>query len=107
MPRIHFVLANGERRAIDAASRQSLMEAATDNDIPGIVAECGGACACGTCHVYIDPADAGRLSPPSAMELDMLDGVAASRQPGSRLSCQIVASDTLDGLIVRVPDRQT
>jgi 2Fe-2S ferredoxin len=106
MPRIIFVLADGERRAVGSAPRSSIMVTAIDNDIPGIAAECGGACACATCHVYIDPTDLDRLPAASAMERDMLDGVAAERRPGSRLSCQIAVSDALDGLIVHIPDRQ-
>jgi 2Fe-2S ferredoxin len=106
MPRIVFVLADGERRAVDAAARSSIMLTAIDTDIPGIVAECGGACACATCHVYIDPAHLDRLPEVSPMEREMLEGVASDKRPGSRLSCQIQVSDALDGLVVHIPDRQ-
>jgi len=82
------------------------MLAAIDHNIPGIMAECGGACACGTCHVYIDPADLSRLPAPQPMELEILSAVAADRRPESRLSCQIALSDALDELTVHVPDRQ-
>ncbi len=82
------------------------MQAAVDNGISGIVAECGGACACATCHVYIDPPDLGRMPAASLIEREMLDGVAAERRPESRLSCQIRLTDALDGLVVRVPERQ-
>jgi 2Fe-2S ferredoxin len=106
MPNIVFVLANGERRAVQAAERQSIMVAATDHGIEGIAAECGGACACATCHVYIDTADSGRPPAPSPLEREMLDGVAAPRRPESRLSCQITATAELDGLVVHIPETQ-
>ncbi len=106
MPRIVFVLQGGERRIVEAVGRRSIMLAAIDNDVPGIAAECGGACACATCHVYIDSADLARIPEMSLIEREMLDGVAAEKRPESRLGCQIVVSDALDGLIVHVPDRQ-
>ena len=77
------------------------MEGAIDNNLPGVLAECGGACACATCHVYVDNEWASRLEPLSDMEDAMLDS-ALSRQPNSRLSCQIEVDDSLDGLIVHV-----
>jgi 2Fe-2S ferredoxin len=106
MPRIVFVLATGERRTVDAQDRLSIMVTAIDNDIPGIAGECGGACACATCHVYVDGDDVGRVPSASLMEREMLDGVAAERRPESRLGCQIAVSEALDGLTVHVPDRQ-
>lgn len=106
MPSITFVFETGERRTVDAAERRSVMLTAIDHDVPGIAAECGGACACATCHVYIDQADIARVPPPTRMEQDMLEGVAAERRPESRLGCQITMTDALDGLIVHVPDRQ-
>ena len=81
------------------------MEAAIDNDVPGIVAECGGSCSCATCHVYVNPEWAERLPPPDALEDGMLDCVI-DRQPNSRLSCQIQVNDSLDGMHVRVPADQ-
>jgi len=106
MPQIVFVLPDGERRTVDVPERLSIMLAAIDNDIPGIAAECGGACACATCHIYLDPADADRVPSASLMEREMLDGVAAERRPGSRLGCQIAITNALDGLTVHIPDRQ-
>jgi ferredoxin, 2Fe-2S len=106
MPRIVFVLATGERRTVDTHDRLSIMVTAIDNDIPGIAGECGGACACATCHVYVDRDDIQRVPAASLMEREMLDGVAAERRPESRLGCQIAVSDALDGLIVHIPDRQ-
>lgn len=91
----------GNRHELDLAVGSTVMEGAIDNDVPGVVAECGGACACATCHVYVDNAWAGRLAPLSEMEDAMLES-ALSRQPSSRLSCQIEVADELDGLIVQV-----
>jgi 2Fe-2S ferredoxin len=82
------------------------MEAAVDNDVDGVVAECGGACACATCHVYVDPEWQERLPAIEAMEDAMLDAVM-DRQPGSRLSCQIELTAELDGLRVRVADNNS
>jgi len=81
------------------------MEAAVDNDVAGIVAECGGACSCATCHVYVDPAWTAKLAPPDAQERGMLECVL-DRRDTSRLSCQIVLTPALDGLILRVADEQ-
>ncbi len=106
MPRVVFVLSNGDRRIVDAQDRLSIMVTAIDNDIPGIAGECGGACACATCHVYVDADDLNRVPAASLMEREMLDGVAAERRPESRLGCQIAVSEALDGLTVHMPDRQ-
>jgi 2Fe-2S ferredoxin len=106
MPRLVFVLGGGERRTVDVPERLSIMLAAIDNDIPGIVGECGGACACATCHVYVDPDHLSRLPAAGLIEREMLDGVAAPRRPESRLGCQIAMTGGLDGLVVHVPERQ-
>ena len=105
MPGIVFVQADGVRREIDAPSGITLMEAARVNDVQGVVAQCGGACACGTCHVYVDPAWIGRLEPAEDMELGMLETAWQPRE-NSRLSCQITLAPALDGLVVVVPERQ-
>ena len=81
------------------------MEAAIRHLVPGIEAECGGACACATCHVYVDEAWAAKTGEPSPMEEDMLD-FAFDVQPNSRLSCQIKVTEALDGLVVRTPEQQ-
>lgn len=101
MPLITYVDPAGTRHEIDVAAGSTVMEGAIDNNVPGIVAECGGACACATCHVYVDTAWFGRLEPLSDMEDAMLDS-ALSRQPTSRLSCQLEVTDELDGLLVNV-----
>ena len=105
MAKIHFVDHTGEKRTIEVENGATVMEGAIRNAIPGIEAECGGACACATCHVYVDEAWTAEVGEPEAMEEDMLD-FAYEVQPNSRLSCQIKVRDALDGLVVRVPARQ-
>jgi 2Fe-2S ferredoxin len=101
MPRITFITAAGDRQEIEAESGLSVMQIARLHDL-GIEGECEGSIACATCHVIVDPADAARLDEASAEEEDMLD-LAPGVQPTSRLGCQIVLSDELDGLTVRLP----
>jgi 2Fe-2S ferredoxin len=105
MAKITYIEANGVTHAVEAANGSTVMENAIRNDVPGIVAECGGACSCATCHVYVDEQWADEVGPPSAMEEDMLD-FAFDVRPTSRLSCQIKVRDELDGLVVHVPSRQ-
>lgn len=101
MPRITYFDPAGARHDVDVTIGSTVMEGAIDNNVPGVVAECGGACACATCHVYVDDSSLKRLQAMSDMEDAMLDS-ALSRQPNSRLSCQIEVDDTLDGLVVHV-----
>jgi len=105
MPRIVFIEASGMDYEVEAESGLSLMENAVRNAIPGIVAECGGACSCATCHVYIDEAWLNKVGSANAIEQEMLD-FAYDTQPNSRLSCQIRVTDAFDGLTVRIPERQ-
>jgi ferredoxin, 2Fe-2S len=105
MPRVSFIQPDGAVQTVDVPAGLSLMEAAIDNGVPGIVAECGGACSCATCHVYVDPEWAGRLKAADALESGMLD-CALERRETSRLSCQITLTDALDGLVVHVPEAQ-
>ena len=105
MPKITYIEFNEAQHEVSVSSGGSLMEAAVDNDVPGIVAECGGSCSCATCHVYVDAAWAERLGPPSTHETDMLECVV-DQQDNSRLSCQIQITDELDGLVVRLPEFQ-
>ena len=97
-------LADGREITLDVPEGQSLMEAATQRGVPGIIGECGGSMSCATCHVVVDPAWSDRAGTPSAFEDDMLDITDASRQPTSRLSCQIKMTAALDGIVVSVPD---
>ncbi len=105
MTKITFVEVDGTRHETDAENGSSVMETAIIAGIPGIVGECGGACTCATCHVYVDEAWAEKAGAPSAMEEDMLD-FAFEVNPNSRLSCQITVKDELDGLVVLVPSQQ-
>lgn len=105
MPKVTYRQPDGAEKTIDVPNGWSLMEAAIQNDIPGIVAECGGGCACATCHVYV--LDGKPVPPITDMEGDMLECTAAERKPNSRLSCQLKMSADLDGLVVLIPDRQT
>jgi len=107
MAKINFVDHSGETRSIDAEIGSTVMEAAIRNAIPGIEAECGGACACATCHVYVDEAWLGITStPPTGSQEDSMLSFAALAQPNSRLSCQITVTEALDGLVVRLPEGQ-
>jgi len=105
MVKLTFVQPDGASRTVDAEPGVTVMEAAKLNDIPGIEAECGGACACATCHVYVDPEWVEKTGKPEAIEEDMLDFAFDVRKE-SRLSCQIKVTPDLDGLTVRVPAKQ-
>ncbi|MEO1253208.1 MAG: 2Fe-2S iron-sulfur cluster-binding protein [Pseudomonadota bacterium] len=105
MPKITYIEHSGAEHQIDAETGASVMETAVKNMVPGIDADCGGACACATCHVYVDEAWLEKVGKPEAMEESMLD-FAAEPKSNSRLSCQITVSDALDGLIVRLPEFQ-
>jgi len=105
MPRVIFHGSDGERHELDAPPGHSLMEVAIDNDVTGIVAECGGACACATCHVYIAETWLDKLPAIEDMEDSMLD-VVLERRDNSRLSCQIEITAALDGLEVVAADNE-
>ena len=105
MPQITYVDHNGAEHAIEVKVGLSVMEGAIKHDVPGIDADCGGACACATCHVFVDPAWTERTGSPTAMEESMLD-FAEGVQPNSRLSCQIKVTPELDGLRVSMPASQ-
>jgi len=105
MVKITYIDDAGTPRTVEAQVGATVMETAIKNGVPGIEAECGGACACATCHVYVDEAWREKVGPPAAMEEDMLD-FGYDVRPNSRLSCQIKVSEELDGLVVRTPERQ-
>ncbi|QQQ17963.1 (2Fe-2S)-binding protein [Brevundimonas vitis] len=105
MAKITYIEFDGSEHVVDVKPGLSVMEGAIRNNVPGIDADCGGACACATCHVYVDEAFQEAAGKASAMEESMLD-FAENVQPNSRLSCQIRVSDALDGLIVRLPESQ-
>lgn len=105
MAKIKYIQHNGKEHVVDVKNGLSVMEGAVKNMIPGIDADCGGACACATCHVYVDEAFLAKLDPMQEMEKTMLD-FAEKVKSNSRLSCQIKVSDSLDGLAVTMPESQ-
>ena len=105
MVKITFIDSTDTPRTVEAEVGATVMETAIKNDVPGIEAECGGACACATCHVYVEEDWRGKVGEPSPMEEDMLD-FGYDVRPNSRLSCQIKVRAELDGLVVRTPERQ-
>lgn len=106
MTTLTYIEASGQRTDVDVPDGWSLMQAAIANGIDGILGECGGSCACATCHCYVDDLLAAALPAPSAGELDMLENVAAERRPNSRLACQIKASLALAGGTLTLPEVQ-
>jgi 2Fe-2S ferredoxin len=107
MPKITYISHTGQSTTMEVPNGYSVMEGAVKNGVDGIVAECGGACMCATCHVYVDEAWLPKLDPIEEEQEDMLHATVAERRSNSRLSCQIEVRADLDGLIVRMPDRQT
>jgi ferredoxin, 2Fe-2S len=107
MPIITFIHPDGRHQRVEASDGESAMIAATRHGIDGILAECGGNAMCATCHVYADESWLARLPAMADDEDALLDGTAAERLPNSRLSCQLKVTAGLDGLILRLPDRQT
>jgi ferredoxin, 2Fe-2S len=105
MVKVVYVSSTGERREAEAESGMTVMETAVKIGIDEILGECGGACACATCHVYVAQEWFDKLPPASPMETDMLD-FAVDPRPNSRLSCQISLTEELDGIVVETPDRQ-
>lgn len=105
MVKITFIQPDGAKQDVEAKPGNTVMEAAKLDNVPGIEAECGGACACATCHVYVDEAWREKVGSPSQMEEDMLDFAFEVREE-SRLSCQIKVTEDLDGLVLRIPEKQ-
>jgi len=103
---VTFIEHDGTEHAVEGKLRHSLMEAARDNDVPGILADCGGACACATCHVMIGDDWSPRLPAVAPDEDSMLDLGLEERTPESRLACKMTLSEELDGLVVRMPESQ-
>lgn len=104
MPQVHWLMANGERFSDDVNTGSNLMDAAQMLGVPGIAGECGGCLSCATCHVVVDAAWLAACPPMDEVENAMLEIVTSPRQPGSRLSCQLIAGPALDGLVLHVPD---
>ena len=107
MPKITYIEHSGREHRVEVGPGVSVMRGAVENNIPGIDADCGGECACATCHVYVDEAWRARIGPPvpGSQEASMLSFAALAR-PNSRLSCQIAVTEALDGLVVRLPEGQ-
>jgi len=106
MPKITYIEHNGTEHVVDVPVGLTVMEGARDNNIPGIEADCGGACACSTCHVYVDPAWVEKLPGKEDMEEDMLDFAYEPNPARSRLTCQIKVTEEIDGLVVQMPEKQ-
>jgi 2Fe-2S ferredoxin len=106
MTHITYIEASGQSTTVDLPDGWNLMQGAITNGIEGILGECGGSCACATCHCYVDEARLSDLPPPSDTERDMLSNAAAERRPNSRLACQIKASPRLEGLMLQLPETQ-
>ena len=106
MPRITYLQDDAAAQTVEVAAGANVMRSAIEHDVPGIVAECGGAAACATCHVYVEAPFAARFPRPTEIEDDMLESTAAQRRPESRLSCQLNLPAGLDELVVRVPPTQ-
>jgi 2Fe-2S ferredoxin len=107
MPKVTYVSHDGETQTVEVPIGWSVMEGAIQNDIAGIVAECGGGCACATCHVFVDPQWVSKVGERSSMEQDMLECTAQESTEHSRLSCQIKISEECNGLVVQMPEEQT
>ncbi len=106
MAKITYIEHSGKAHTLEVPNGLTVMEGARDNNIPGIEADCGGACACSTCHVYVDPAWVASCRRKQAMEEDMLEFAYEPDPERSRLTCQLKVSDALDGLVVQMPERQ-
>ena len=107
MVQVVYIAHDGEQTELDVQEGWTLMQAAVSNGVDGIEAECGGACCCATCHVYVDDNFLGKIPAASEQEDGMLEEVVAERTPNSRLACQIKVTSALDGMIVRTPEAQS
>lgn len=106
MAKITYIEHNGTEHLVEVPNGLTVMEGARDNNIPGIEADCGGACACSTCHVYVHPDWVAKLPPIDPMEEDMLEFAYQPDTTRSRLTCQIKVTDAIDGLVVQMPEKQ-
>jgi len=106
MPKITYIEHNGKSHTLEVANGLTVMEGAVQNNIPGIDADCGGSCACATCHVYVEQQWFDKLKKKEDAEQDMLDMAFEPNSSSSRLSCQITVTDELDGLVVKMPSKQ-
>ena len=107
MAKVNFVQPDGITKEVDVPAGRSLMEVAVQNDVFGIDGECGGACMCATCHVYVDEAYIAKLAAADELEDEMLDSTSSERKENSRLCCQINMLDELDGIVIEIPPSQS
>ncbi len=105
MSKAIYIDKNEQQHVVDVKNGVNLMQAAIDNLVPGILGDCGGAAACATCHVFVDPQWAERAGKASDIEVDLIDGLLETK-PTSRLACQIIMSDKLDGIVLHLPEQQ-
>lgn len=103
--RVVFI-SDGRRTDVEAPVGLSMMRAATDNLVSGVIGECGGDLSCATCHVYVEPTWSDRLAPPSAEEMEMLEATAEEPTEYSRLSCQLLCTAETDGIVLEIPESQ-
>ena len=106
LPAVTYICPDGSRCSLDLSEGVSLRQGAIENAVPGVLGDCGGACVCATCHLYVDEMRLGELDAPSELEDELLNGVAAPRRHNSRLGCQVRMTKQLDGLVVVIPERQ-
>lgn len=107
MPAVTFVGPNGQGSTVDVPIGENVMRAALNNDIDGVIGECGGGLSCATCHCYVDDEWTELVGPPSSQaELELLESAGSEVKPNSRLSCQVEMTEALDGLVVHVPETQ-
>lgn len=107
MTQVTYIQPDGSEKKVDVPAGMSLMHGAVLNDVPGIVAECGGSAMCATCHVYLDPSCIDMVPPVAEVEIDMLESASSERKENSRLSCQLIATEELEALTVHIPLHQS
>ena len=107
MAKVNFIQPDGVTKEVEVPAGRSLMEVAVQNDVAGIDGECGGACMCATCHVYVDESFSDKLTAADDLEQEMLDSTSSERKPNSRLCCQINMSEALDGIVIEIPPTQS
>lgn len=106
MPRVNFISYDGRHHGVDVPAGTTLMRAATDNGVPGIDGDCGGQCACATCHLYIEPPWSALTGARTSSENEMLNFSACLQEDSSRLGCQVTITDAMDGIVVKLPEGQ-
>lgn len=106
MPKVTYIAHDGNRTELEVPLGTSVMEAAIEANVAGILGECGGSTNCATCHVFVEDFDSFTLPELGEVEDEMLEATAVERQPGSRLSCQLIMTEEMDGLVVRLPEAQ-